>query len=1224
MAAVNLTLDTTAVNGGAAQPVVGAPAGAPVPVLNTTTGVLVVPPGTPAGVYNITYKLCEKLNPTNCDTAVASVTVDPSPIVAGNDSYTNIIAGTTPNPVGNALINDTINGQPVTLGGAGNATLVVKTPATGAIVPTLDPATGGVSVPPGTPAGPYTIVYTICEKLNANIAVPNCKDATITVTVNAPTIVATNDAMPSTNGATGGTPALNVLTNDSINAITATTVNTTLAVKTVATPIAGNPNVPTLSAAGVVTVLPGTPAGTYTIVYTLCDAVNTTNCKDATVTIPVTAAPIVANPDVYTPTFSGATGGSAGNVLSTEDTAPGTSIDTLNNNPVAIAAINLTVTTPAQPVFGAPAGNTNVPFLEPATGNVTVPANTPAGDYTITYKICEKLNPTNCSETTAKVTVGKAPIDAVNDVLTSVNGAAGSLNAGNAFTGDTLNSVAATAADGKTTLNQTGTAATTFTSTAPGATPVTATGTVPALNLTSGVVSVPAGTPAGTYVLTYKLCETLNPSNCDTATITVPVAAPLIDAKDDTYTAVNGATGNTNVGNVVTGAGTGSVGDTINGAATTMAAVNLTLDTTAVNGGAAQPVVGAPAGAPVPVLNTTTGVLVVPPGTPAGVYNITYKLCEKLNPTNCDTAIAKVTVDPSPIVAGNDSYTGINGATGNPNVGSALVNDLVNSAPATVGDGGNATLSINTPAVSIGGAPVPTLNTSTGVVSVLPGTPAGLYVINYKLCEKLNPTNCKDAVITVTVDKSEVLAVNDVFPGASGATGNPNIGNALSNDTINGAIATVGANGNAVLTVLEPATPTKPGAPVPSVDPATGIVSIPPGTPGGAYVIKYKLCEKLNPTNCKEATITVPIAAIDVVKAVGVPKQVGPKVFEVSYSIVVANVCASAPTGCAGTPTSFNVQVNDNLKPTFPTAASITVSNYAVSGGANGAICTPAGTPFQGTAAASALFSGANDLTGGQSCVATFKVTVDFGTADLPTSSQNNLAYASAVASDTVVNPGYTYSASGAPIAPANAVATDISTSAPATSGPPGTLPATPLPPTIVGGDSATGVPTGVIFAVQDDGALSIKKSTVTKITTAGEVVEYSIVVSSTSSTPTKTKVTDKPPVGFEYVAGSAKVNGAASSAPTPANGELIFDVGNVPAKSSIELRYQMKLGDAVEGGEATNCVFAKGVNTLTGTDKDSAQSCATVIVQTGLFLREASRRENGRAGRFSRVFTAC
>ena len=359
----------------------------------------------------------------------------------------------------------------------------------------------------------------------------------------------------------------------------------------------------------------------------------------------------------------------------------------------------------------------------------------------------------------------------------------------------------------------------------------------------------------------------------------------------------------------------------------------------------------------------------------------------------------------------------------------------------------------------------------------------------------------------------------------------------------------------------------------------------------------------------------MPITAIDTVKAVGVPKQIGPKVFEVSYSIVVANVCASAPTGCAGTPTAYNVQVNDNLKPTFPTATSITISNYAVSNGANGATCTPASTPFQGKAAASALFSGVNDLTGGQSCIATFKVTVDFGTGNLPTSSQNNLAYASAVASDTVVNPGYTYSAADAPIPPANTAATDISTSAPATSGPPGTLPATPLPPTTVGGDSASGVPTGIVFVVQDDGELNIKKSTVTKVASAGDVVEYSISVSNSSSSAVKTKVTDTPPVGFEFVAGSAKVNGVAASAPISANGELIFDIGSIAAKSSIELRYQMKLGDAVEAGDASNCVVARGVNTLTGTDKESGKSCANVIVQTGLFLEKRVGVKNAELG---------
>jgi uncharacterized repeat protein (TIGR01451 family) len=461
---------------------------------------------------------------------------------------------------------------------------------------------------------------------------------------------------------------------------------------------------------------------------------------------------------------------------------------------------------------------------------------------------------------------------------------------------------------------------------------------------------------------------------------------------------------------------------------------------------------------------------------------------------------------------------------------------------------------------------------------------------------------------------SEVTATNDSISGINGASGNPTAGNALTNDTVNGAAASVGPTGNATLVVKTPATSIG-GAPVPSLNPATGVVSVPAGTPAGVYSIVYTLCEKLNPTNCQDATIFVPISAIDTVKAVGVPKQISPKVFEVSYSIVVANVCASAPLGCAGTPISYNVQVNDNLKSTFPTAATINVSNYAVANGANGAVCTPASTTFLGTAEASALFSGVNDLTGGQSCIATFKVTVDFGTGSLPTTSQNNLAYASAVASDAVVNSGYTFLASGTPVPPINAAATDISTTAPATSGPPGTLPVTPLPPTTVGGDSASGVPTSIIFAAQDDGELGIKKSTITKIATAGEVVEYSIFVTNSSTSAVKTRVTDIPPVGFEYVTGSAKVNGIAIPGPSTSNGELIFDIGTIAPVSAVELRYQMKLGDSVEGGEASNCVVAKGVNALTGTDKESFKTCATVIVQTGLFLEKRAGVKNAEIG---------
>ncbi|WP_462352842.1 Ig-like domain-containing protein, partial [Capnocytophaga leadbetteri] len=62
---------------------------------------------------------------------------------------------------------------------------------------------------------------------------------------------------------------------------------------------------------------------------------------------------------------------------------------------------------------------------------------------------------------------------------------------------------------------------------------------------TDGTVRVPAGTASGTYTVTYRICEKLNLSNCDTATLTIKVGSAPIVAKDDTYTVTNGLTGGT-------------------------------------------------------------------------------------------------------------------------------------------------------------------------------------------------------------------------------------------------------------------------------------------------------------------------------------------------------------------------------------------------------------------------------------------------------------------------------------------------------------------------------------------------------------------------------------------------------------------------------------------------------------------------------------------------------
>ncbi|MEC4051149.1 hypothetical protein OX284_017065, partial [Flavobacterium sp. SUN046] len=72
------------------------------------------------------------------------------------------------------------------------------------------------------------------------------------------------------------------------------------------------------------------------------------------------------------------------------------------------------------------------------------------------------------------------------------------------------------------------------------------------LNTTTGSVNVTPGTPGGPYVVTYQICETLNPTNCDTATVTVFVEDSKISiTKDGTYVDANND-GITNVGDIIT------------------------------------------------------------------------------------------------------------------------------------------------------------------------------------------------------------------------------------------------------------------------------------------------------------------------------------------------------------------------------------------------------------------------------------------------------------------------------------------------------------------------------------------------------------------------------------------------------------------------------------------------------------------------------------------------
>jgi uncharacterized repeat protein (TIGR01451 family) len=115
-----------------------------------------------------------------------------------------------------------------------------------------------------------------------------------------------------------------------------------------------------------------------------------------------------------------------------------------------------------------------------------------------------------CASNVATVT---SFVVATPDSVSGVNGATGSASVVNVLTGDTINGAAATT--GNSTL-----------SVAPGF-------TVPSnltFNTATGAVGVNPNTPAGTYTFTYQICETANPTNCRTASVSVTVA-PSVDLR---------------------------------------------------------------------------------------------------------------------------------------------------------------------------------------------------------------------------------------------------------------------------------------------------------------------------------------------------------------------------------------------------------------------------------------------------------------------------------------------------------------------------------------------------------------------------------------------------------------------------------------------------------------------------------------------------------------------
>ena len=244
------------------------------------------------------------------------------------------------------------------------------------------------------------------------------------------------------------------------------------------------------------------------------------------------------------------------------------------------------------------------------------------------------------------------------------------------------------------------------------------------------------------------------------------------------------------------------------------------------------------------VLNTTSGALTTTASLAAGVYSVSYKLCDLI--PNCAVTADTVTVITPVINPVSESGTADFGIGSQP-IANVAANDTVNGAPATLGASGNST-------VAKAGTTWPTgiaFNATTGAVTTSSSLAVGTYSVAYNLCDKNVPAVCQSATDSVTVIAASINPVPDSGTADAGVGSQP-IANVAANDTVNGAPAILGAGGNATVAQGTPAWPA--GI---ALSPGTGAVTTSSSLAVGVYSINYNLCDRNSPPLCVSATDTI-------------------------------------------------------------------------------------------------------------------------------------------------------------------------------------------------------------------------------------------------------------------------------------------------------------------------------------------------------------------------------
>ena len=226
--------------------------------------------------------------------------------------------------------------------------------------------------------------------------------------------------------------------------------------------------------------------------------------------------------------------------------------------------------------------------------------------------------------------------------------------------------------------------------------------------------------------------------------------------------------------------------------------------------------------------------------------------------------VATLTYDPDGTFTGNDTFT----FTATDNLGAvdstpATINlpiasiDAVNDTPAVVNGTtgaslptvfGNDTLdgvAFIPSAVTLSTGALPsglTIDLSTGIITVAPGTPSGTYPVSYTICQVANPSVCDTATVQVFVF-SPMPDVN------SGTIGTTIPGSVATNDTVPtgttyGTPVASGTNPNATLPVINP----------------NGSYTFSPTLPG-VYTFNVPVCVPSGPTPCPTEPLVITVVS---------------------------------------------------------------------------------------------------------------------------------------------------------------------------------------------------------------------------------------------------------------------------------------------------------------------------------------------------------------------------